>query len=157
MAAKSRFSSFLQMWIHRENVISVSMAMCLKISASLFIWAITPVPPIMILCGSTPYHIRGHVPIYWRFMMTSSNGKNFRVTRPLCGEVAGYRVIPFTKASDREIWFFYLRIKKGSVNTRDAGDWRRYSAHYGVIVMLFPEKQCKMIRTYCSSFYVARL
>ena len=39
-------------------------------------------------------------------MMTSSNGNIFRVTGPLCGEIAGHRWIPRTKASDAELWCF---------------------------------------------------
>ena len=38
------------------------------------------------------------------YMMTSSNGNTFRVTGPLCGEFTGHRWIPFTKASDVELW-----------------------------------------------------
>ena len=36
-------------------------------------------------------------------MMTSSNGNIFRVTGPLCGEFAGLRWIPRTKASEAEL------------------------------------------------------
>ena len=39
-------------------------------------------------------------------MMTSSNGKIFHVTGPLCGEFTGHRWISFTKASDAELWYF---------------------------------------------------
>ena len=39
-------------------------------------------------------------------MMTSSNGKIFRVTGPLCGEFTGLRWIHCTKASDAELWRF---------------------------------------------------
>ena len=42
-------------------------------------------------------------------MMTSSNGNIFRVTGHLCGEFAGPRWIPRTKASDI---FFDLRPNK---------------------------------------------
>ena len=38
--------------------------------------------------------------------MTSSNGNIFRVTGPLCGDYTGHRWIPFTKASDAELWYF---------------------------------------------------
>ena len=41
-----------------------------------------------------------------RSMMTSSNGKIFRVTGHLCGEFTGLRWIPRTKASDAELWCF---------------------------------------------------
>ena len=39
-------------------------------------------------------------------MMTSSNGNIFRVTGIMCGEFAGHRWIPHTKASDAELWCF---------------------------------------------------
>ena len=70
--------------------------------------------------------------------MTSSNGNIFRVTGHLCGEVPGPRWIPRTKASDAELWsvFFDLRLNKWLSNNREAGDLRRYRAHYGVIAML---------------------
>ena len=42
--------------------------------------------------------------ISWHPMMTSSNGNNFRVTGPLCGEFTVHRWIPLTKASDAELW-----------------------------------------------------
>ena len=46
-------------------------------------------------------------------MMTSSNGNIFRVTGHLCGEFAGPRWIPRTKASDAELCcFFDLRLNK---------------------------------------------
>ena len=46
-------------------------------------------------------------------MMTSSNENIFRVTGPLRGEFTGHRWIPFTKASDAELWcFFYLRLNE---------------------------------------------
>ena len=46
------------------------------------------------------------------FMMTSSDGSFFRVTGHLCVEFIGHRWIPRTKASDVELWFFYLRLNK---------------------------------------------
>ena len=64
-------------------------------------------------------------------MMTSSNGNIFRVTGHLCGEFTGLRWIPRTKASDA-VLFFDVRVW---VNTREAGDLRRYRIHYDVIVM----------------------
>ena len=71
------------------------------------------------------------------FMMTSSNGNIFRVTGPLCGEFTGHRWIPSTKASDAELWFFSLICVwiNGWVNNGEAGDLRRYRAHYDVTVM----------------------
>ena len=70
--------------------------------------------------------------IVW-FMMTSSNGKFFRVTDPLCGDVTGHRWIPLTKASDTELWYFLdLRRNKPLSNNPNADDLRRYRAHYDV-------------------------
>ena len=40
------------------------------------------------------------------YMMTSSDGKQIRVTGPLCAEFTGDRWIPRTKASDAELWCF---------------------------------------------------
>ena len=42
----------------------------------------------------------------FHYMMTSSNGNIFRVTEHLCGEFTGPRLIPHTKASDAELWWF---------------------------------------------------
>ena len=70
-------------------------------------------------------------------MMTSWNGTIFLVTGHLCGEFTGPRLIPRTKASDAELWFFSLICVwiNGWVNNHKAGDLRRYCAHYDVIVM----------------------
>ena len=70
-------------------------------------------------------------------MITLSNGNIFRVTSPLCGEISGPRWIPCKKASDAELWCFYLICTRinGSVNNREAGDLRRHRSHYDVIVM----------------------
>ena len=47
------------------------------------------------------------------YMMTSSNGKCFRVTGPLCGKFIGHRWIPLKKLSERNFdVFFDLRLKK---------------------------------------------
>ena len=49
---------------------------------------------------------------------------------------SGQRQIPFTKASDAELWcFLYLHRTNGWVNNRDAGDLRRHRARYDVTVM----------------------
>ena len=64
--------------------------------------------------------------------MTSSNGDIFRVTGPLCGEFTGHRRIPRAKASDAGLWCFLLN---GWVSNHEAGNLRRYHAHYDVIVM----------------------
>ena len=51
--------------------------------------------------------------IVFLFIMTSSNGNISRVTGPLCGEIAGHRWIPHTKASDGEFdVLFDLRLNK---------------------------------------------
>ena len=69
-------------------------------------------------------------------MMTSSNENIFRVTGHLCGQFTGSRWIPHTKASDAELWCFYLICTRiNGWNNGEAGDLRRYRAHYDVIVM----------------------
>ena len=72
------------------------------------------------------------------FMMTSSNRSIFRVTGHLCGEFTGPRWIPRTKASDAELWWFFLICVwiNGWVKIREAGDLRRYRAHDDVTVTL---------------------
>ena len=73
----------------------------------------------------------------WYCMMTSSNGNNFRVTGPLCGEFTRHRWISLTEASDAELWCFNWSSPwiNGWVNNGEAGDLRRHRAHYDVIVM----------------------
>ena len=69
-------------------------------------------------------------------MMTSSNGHIFRVTGHLCREFTGPRWIPHTKASHGALMFSLICARiNGWVNKREAGDLRRYHAHYDVIVM----------------------
>ena len=68
-------------------------------------------------------------------MMTSSNGNIFRVTGHLCGEFTGQRWTP-PKASDGSLMFSFICVWINSwVNNREAGDLRRFRAHYDVIVM----------------------
>ena len=64
-------------------------------------------------------------------MMTSSNGNIFRITGHLCGEFTGH------KDQWRGALMFSLICTRinGWVNNREAGDLRRYHAHYDVIVM----------------------
>ena len=59
-------------------------------------------------------------------MMTSSNGNIFR-----------HRLIPLTKASDTELWFFLWSATEQTFkqNNLDAGDLRRHRAHYDITVM----------------------
>ena len=83
-------------------------------------------------------------------MMTSSNRNIFRVTGPLCGEFTGQRWIPLTKASDAELWFFFLNRAwiNAWVNNREAGDLRRNRAHYDVIVMIVCKRKYTKITAY---------
>ena len=69
---------------------------------------------------------------WWRHQM-----EIFRVTGPLCEEFTGHRWIPFTKASNAELWCFlwYAHEQIGWVNTRNAGDLRHHRVHYDVTVM----------------------
>ena len=64
---------------------------------------------------------------------TSSNRSLFRVTGPLWGESTDDQWIPLTKASDAELWRFLWTTDWA--NNREAGDLRRQSANYDVIVM----------------------
>ena len=45
-------------------------------------------------------------------MMTTSNWDIFRVTGCLWGALTGDQWIPLTKASDVELWYFYIRLNK---------------------------------------------
>ena len=64
-------------------------------------------------------------------IMTSSNGNIFRVTGHLCREFTAQR--PVTWSFDV---FCDLRLNNDLINNREAGDLRRYRAHYGVILIL---------------------
>ena len=81
-------------------------------------------------------------------MMMTSNGNIFRVTGPVCGEFTRHRWIPGTKASDAELLMFSLICAwiNRWVNKCEAGDLRRYRAHYDVIVML-PLRKSRKITT----------
>ena len=48
-------------------------------------------------------------------MMTPSNGNIFRITGPLWGESTSLRWIPLTKASDAELWWFFLFVPEQTV------------------------------------------
>ena len=71
-------------------------------------------------------------------MMMSSNGNIFRVTGDLCEEFTGPRWIPPHKGQWRRALVFSLICVwiHGLVNNREAGDLRRYRAHYEVTVMI---------------------
>ena len=112
-------------------------------------WWITTMPTILI-CTYFPFQTRTrHVekiapnaPVAdsprTNIIMTSSHGNIFRVTGLLCVEFSGHRWIPRTKASDAELWCFLWSAPW--INNREAGDMRRYRAHYDVIVMWQPNK-----------------
>ena len=63
--------------------------------------------------------------------------KHFPRHWPLCGEFAGHRRIPLTKASDAELWcFLWSELEQTvEVNNREAGDLIRHRSHYNVTVM----------------------
>ena len=69
-------------------------------------------------------------------MMTSSNGNIFRVTGHLCGNspVSGEFPAPRPVTRSFDVCLIRARIN-GWVNTRAAGNLRRYCVHYDVIVM----------------------
>ena len=49
--------------------------------------------------------------------------------------ICGHRWIPSTKASDAELWWFFICAWINDwVNNREAGDLRRHRAHYDIIV-----------------------
>ena len=71
----------------------------------------------------------------WNMMM-SSNENIFRVTGHLCGEFTVPGEFPTQRSVTRSFdVFFDLRLNKRCVNNREAGDLRRYRAHYDVTVM----------------------
>ena len=68
--------------------------------------------------------------------MTSSNGNIFRVTGYLCGEFTGHRWIPHKGQWRAALMFSLICVWiNGWVNNGEAGDLRRYRAHYDVTVM----------------------
>ena len=74
------------------------------------------------------------------YMVTSSsNGSISCIIGPLWREFTGHRWIPRTKYQWRGALMFSLICvwKNGWANNRDAGDWRRYHAHYDVTVKIF--------------------
>ena len=70
-------------------------------------------------------------------MMTSSNGNIFCVTGPLCGEFTVSGEFPAQRPVSGALVFSLICARmNGWVNNREAGDLRRYRAHYDVIVMV---------------------
>ena len=57
------------------------------------------------------------------YMMTSSNGNDFRVTVPLCGEFTALRWFPNTKASDAEPWCFFNLGPNKRLSKQSWGWW----------------------------------
>ena len=69
-------------------------------------------------------------------MMTSSNGNIFRVTGHLCGNSPVPGEFPAQRPVTRTLVFSLICVWINDwVNNREAGDLRRYRAHYDVIVM----------------------
>ena len=95
---------------------------------------------VLLPCFSVQLHWSACAILPCNCMMTSSNGNIFRVTGHLCGEFTGDRWIPRTKASDAELWCFYLICAwiESWENNGEAVDLRRHRAHYDVTVMLKP-------------------
>ena len=71
-------------------------------------------------------------------MMTSSNGKFFHVTGPLCGEFTGHRLNSPLKGQRRGALVYSLNCARtnGWENNREAGDLRHDRAHPDVNVMM---------------------
>ena len=68
--------------------------------------------------------------------MTPWNGNIFRFTGPLCEEITGHRWFPHKDQWRRALMFSLICAwTKGSVNNRNAGDFRCHRAHYDVVVM----------------------
>ena len=69
-------------------------------------------------------------------MMTSSNGKFFRLTGLLCVKFIGHRWFPLIKGQGQGPLIFSLICAwtNGWANNRDAGDLRHHRAHYHVTV-----------------------
>ena len=69
--------------------------------------------------------------------------RHFPRNWPFVREITGPRWIPRTKASDAELWCFFICAWINRwVNNGEAGDLRRYRAHYDVIVMTFDITCC---------------
>ena len=86
--------------------------------------------------------------ILQQHMMTSSNGNIFRVTGPLWGESTGHRWIPFTKASDIELWCFLWYTPEQTVETPVIWD---------AIVLIMPSLWwycCKITLQLCPRLFV---
>ena len=70
--------------------------------------------------------------------MTSSNGNIFRVTGHLCEEFTGDQLSPHKGQWRGALMFSLICVWINSwVNNGEAGDLRRYHAHYDVTIMKF--------------------
>ena len=69
--------------------------------------------------------------------MTSSKWKHFPRYWPFVRGIHRSPWIPLTKASDAELWWFFLICAwtNGWLNNRDADDYRRHRIHYDSTVM----------------------
>ena len=56
-------------------------------------------------------------------IMTSSNGNIFHITGPLWGEATGHWWIPLTKASDAELWCFFLSTPEQAMSQQWRCQW----------------------------------
>ena len=56
-------------------------------------------------------------------MMKSSNGNIFSITGPLWRESTGHRWVPFTKASDKELWCFLWSAPEQMVEQKSGCQW----------------------------------
>ena len=70
--------------------------------------------------------------------MTSSNGKNFRVTGPLCGEFTGPGEFPAQRPVTRSFDVYFdlrlnKRLSKQSWRHRNGNTWPRRSDRYGQV------------------------
>ena len=126
-----------------------NMTLARVIHVKIFKWNSMSKLNIYLLCWTCKFLLNGFMGLRNIFIscgrhdmetiMTSSNGDIFRVIGPLCGEFTGQGWIPLTKASDAELWcFFICAWIRGWINNREAGDLRCHRALYDVIVMHFP-------------------
>ena len=87
-----------------------------------------PGSPLNIVRTLNSFEYRAGV---WCSMMTSSNGTIFRVTGPLWGESPVTGGFPPRRPVTRSFGvFFDLHLNKRLSKQSDAGDLRRYCAHY---------------------------
>ena len=75
-----------------------------------WLWCMLASVPEWLKASCIYTHWDVHI-LYDMNMITSSNGKNFRVTGPLCRE-SGHQLISLTKAGDAELWCSDLHLNK---------------------------------------------